>query len=215
MGQSLDDFETDLEGLIGRPTSLRPFVCDGSPLECEAFIVGFNPATTMSRGFWDFWKGGYGFERERWFSAYKAERAARPLAPGKTRRNPISNTRRVIDWIMEAAAPVRFLETNVHSLPSDDIKSLAYEDRQTAAFDFLLSRLRPKAILAHGNDAAAWMKHVAPPEAHVVAVSHFSRGWSRDAARRVGAEVAAAVNRRPYPDVAPSLPQPGESRGPR
>ena len=197
MSRSLDDFETDLERLIGRPTSLRPFVCDGSPLDCEAFIVGFNPATTMSRGFWDFWRRGYGFERQLWFDAYKEERASRPLAPGKTRRNPISNTRRVIEWIIEGASPVRFLETNVHSLPSDDIKSLAHEDRQTLPFDFLLDRLRPRAILAHGNDAAAWMEYRAHPDVHVIAVSHLSRGWSRDAARRVGEEVAAAVNRRP------------------
>ena len=118
--QHLDDFEQELEALIGRPTNMRPFVCDGSPLKCRIFIVGFNPATTMKASFWDFWRSGYGFDKKAWFEAYKEERRSRPLKPGRKWRNPVSNTRRVIDWIAEAASPYDCLETNIHSLPSDD-----------------------------------------------------------------------------------------------
>ena len=53
---TLDDFERALVALIGRPTDLRPFVCEGSPLTCDVFLVGFNLATTMCRegrvGWW-------------------------------------------------------------------------------------------------------------------------------------------------------------------
>jgi hypothetical protein len=36
----INSFERDLAALIGKPSLLRPFVCDGSPLECKVFIVG-------------------------------------------------------------------------------------------------------------------------------------------------------------------------------
>lgn len=77
---------------MGRPTSLRPFVCDGSPLDCEIFIVGANAATAMG-DFWDFWLPGVGMDKAAWFAAYKAARAQKPLAPGKTRRMAVSPTR--------------------------------------------------------------------------------------------------------------------------
>ena len=54
----LSDFSRGMASLIGKPTDLRPFVCEGSPLGCEAFLVGFNPASEMSIDFWDFWSDG-------------------------------------------------------------------------------------------------------------------------------------------------------------
>src|ERR1700735_3082953 len=111
----LSAFESELKELIGRPSELRPFVCNGSPLECGVFIVGFNPATKMRADFWEYWRSGYGFDKEAWFKSYKEERQARPLNPGKTRRAQISNTRRVIEWIIEAASPIGCLETNIYS----------------------------------------------------------------------------------------------------
>jgi hypothetical protein len=74
--RSLDiqTFETRLLAIIGKPAAARPFVCDGSPLECEAIIVGANPATEMTADFWDFWCPGEGFQRARWFAQYKRER---------------------------------------------------------------------------------------------------------------------------------------------
>ena len=41
-------------GVLNRETDLRPFVCEGSPIECESFLVGINPASEMSVDFWDF-----------------------------------------------------------------------------------------------------------------------------------------------------------------
>lgn len=38
--KSLSEFSEALLTHIGKPTDLRPFVCDGSPLDCEALIVG-------------------------------------------------------------------------------------------------------------------------------------------------------------------------------
>lgn len=190
MMQTLAEFETQLAELIGRPSDQRPFVCEGSPLDCSVFIVGFNPATTMDADFWSFWRSGSGFDKKAWLEEYKRDRAQRPLKPGKTRRNLVSNTRRVIEWIIEAAAPCRCLETNIYALPSDDKASLAEESRKTAPFRFLLETIKPSVIVAHGDDAIRETQHLAG-NVTVMPVKHFSRGWSEEAARSLGQKLGA------------------------
>ena len=185
----LSSFEQELVALIGRPTDLRPFVCDGSPLECRGFIVGFNPASASDEDFWKFWDPTIGFDKTTWFQTYLRERRERPLKPGKTRRNPISNTRRVIDWIVSEASPVKILETNIYSAPSEEAKDLAAHARFTAPFDFLLSEIKPVVILAHGNDAVSHLSTRAT-NGKVVSLPHLSRGWSESRARDLGRQIA-------------------------
>ena len=192
MKQTLQSFEEQLRDLIGAPTDLRPFVCDGSPLECRAFIVGFNPATAMSADFWQFWRSGHGFDKAAWFGTYIIDRRDRPLRPGQTRRNPISNTRRVIDWILEEANPIRCLETNIYSAPTEQATDLPSRKRITAPFDFLVAAIRPRVILTHGDKAEEHIrsKHLS---ARIISVSHFSRGWSEERARELGNQIKSAV----------------------
>jgi hypothetical protein len=186
--QTLEEFQGRLEAAIGRPAMSRPFVCEGSPLDCRVFIVGFNPATEMSRDFWEFWTPGYGFSKSVWFDAYRAERQSRPLRAGKTRRNAVSPTRRVIDWICEAAAPTRCLETNVYSTATHDMASLEAGDRDAAIFRWLVETVNPSVIVAHGKDAGEEAERVSS-QAKILAVPHFSRGWSETKARELGAEL--------------------------
>jgi hypothetical protein len=188
---SLKSFEVGLEALIGRPTDLRPFVCDGSPLECEVFIVGFNPATSMSVNFWQFWSTENGFDKAAWLEAYVKDRQARPLKPGQTRRNQISNTRRVLNWILESAAPAKCLETNIYAAPTEQAADLAAKRRITAPFDYLLTNIKPKVIVAHGDDAVKYIQSMTLP-ACVIPESHFSRGWSEQRARELGQQVRSA-----------------------
>lgn len=185
---ALDKFEQELAFLIGNPTDLRPFVCEGSPLNHKAFIVGFNPATEMSADFWSFWRPGYGFDKSAWFTEYLKDRQGRPLKPGKTRRPAISNTRRVIDWILQEASPVQCLETNIYAAPTEQAADLALAHRLTAPIDFLLDSVKPDVVVVHGKDAATHLqdKGIA---ARVIAVSHFSRGWSQSDARALGQQI--------------------------
>lgn len=44
-------FEADLRDLMGSPFHDRPFMCDGSPLDCQVFIVGINAASSMTEDF--------------------------------------------------------------------------------------------------------------------------------------------------------------------
>jgi hypothetical protein len=186
----LEVFERELVAVIGRPTDLRPFVCAGSPLKCSAFIVGFNPATALTKDFWHFWRSGDGFDKAAWFEEYKRERNLRPLKPGKTRRNVISNSRRVIEWVTDEAGPVRCLETNIYSLPTEQAADLSQKQRATAPLDFLLARIKPRVIIAHSVDAVDLIQS-RNLNARIVAVSHFSRGWSEAKARSLGQEIRA------------------------
>lgn len=188
--QDINSFERDLADLIGKPSVLRPFVCDGSPLECEVFIVGFNPATASSADFWTFWRSGYGFEKAAWYENYLRERREQPIKVGKTRRNPVSHTRRVIDWILEEASPVKCLETNIHSLPTEQSTDLSATQRSTASLDFLLRTIMPRLIIAHGKPAIA---HIGAhsTNSRVITEDHFSRGWSQLRARDLGRRIAA------------------------
>jgi len=188
----LDEFKRRLRSLIGSPSSQRPFICEGSPLECNVAIVGFNPATELNDDFWSHWRSGYGFDKGAWFEAYKLDRASRPLKPGKTRRPAVSNTRRVLNWISEAAAPAPVLETNVFSVASATKADLSLSVRESAPFRFLMEAVKPAVVVAHGIDAQAAVSQL-HLTACILNVDHFSRGWSEVRARALGVRICGAV----------------------
>lgn len=190
---NMSEFERELVALIGRPTVLRPFVCDGSPLSCKIFLVGTNPASPMEAAFWDFWDSRAGFDKASWLKSYIAERAARPLSPGRTRRMAISTTRRVIGHFIEAAAPHRVLETNVDARASETACGISADTAETAPFEFLLRTIAPKVIVTHGMVAEEVVRRLAPQAAIINFGKHFSRGVSNAAVSEVGKRAAAMI----------------------
>jgi hypothetical protein len=134
---SLDGFASELAARIGRPAHVRPFVCDGSPLECRAFIVGSHPATALDIDFWEFWEPGRGFLRDEWDARYREARKQLGKAE-------VSPTRERIERISKAALPVRCLETNVEPTA---------RGREPHVLDFLLESVRPTVVLAFGARA--------------------------------------------------------------
>lgn len=199
---ALDEFERGLRARIGSPAFVRPFVCEGSPLDCRAFIVGSNPATALELDYWSFWERGYGFHRSIWADASRAQRRE----AGKAEITP---TRRMLGRIIKEAAPVRCLDTNVFSTPTPAERDLGAELRRTEVFDFLLDAVRPAALLAHGKEAADHLRRVlgadrlpadgfepvtAPwGDVRVMAVRHLSRGWSYGQAEGVGRALGDAA----------------------
>ncbi|WP_184947684.1 hypothetical protein [Salinisphaera orenii] len=143
----------------------------------------------METDFWQFWHSGSGFDKDAWFESYKIERAARPLSSGRQRRNTVSTTRRVIEWVLVAAAPIRCLETNLYATPSETAGELSNQQRCSDVFQFLLSAIRPRVILAHGKDACRHLQ-IEDTDARVIEASHFSRGWSKIRAQELGREIA-------------------------
>lgn len=189
---SIVTFEQELAAIVGRPTTLRPFVCSGSPLVCRVFIVGLNPASPMQAGFWDFWRPGTGFDKAAWMDAYLAERAQRPLKPGKTRRPKISPSRAVIDCVVEEIGQAACLETNIYATASEAFCDLESPQRDTRPFDYMLATIQPEVVIVHGNDAVEYLRDKTVA-ATVLAVPHFSRGWSHERARELGREVRKKI----------------------
>ena len=86
--ESRREFVCALREIVGDPCGdLRPFVCDGFPLECEVFLVGYNPASGQLGDFWQYFNEN-GFGKKQWFRDYKAARRLRqpPAAPDRRRK---------------------------------------------------------------------------------------------------------------------------------
>lgn len=141
----LSEFADGLAALIGRPSTLRPFICEGSPLTADVFIVGYNPATRLDGDWWTFWDPAYGYRKADWMAGYSAQR-------GKT-----SKTRAKIEEIVAGLSGHAVLEANIDARPSARKKD--YPTPLTAPFDLLVAVCRPKVVIAHGVDA---VRHLQP-----------------------------------------------------
>ena len=138
---SLMTFAEQLERHMPKPDpGVRPFVCDGSPLDCPVFVVGSNPATQMP--FRQYWKPDEGgFQKRKFMNDY--------LQKGRTKLHP-TITRARLALIGEN---VRTIETNIYPMASKERASLKPEYRNTEIFRFLFRTLKPTLVWAHGADA--------------------------------------------------------------
>jgi hypothetical protein len=117
----------------------------------EIADVGVNPTTGE---FWRFWSDSKGFDKTKWFPAFREERLRRgmTLEVGPSRRN--------IETAILAAHPTHCLDTNVYGIASREAKDLSRSDKRTDAFKFLLLTVKPKALLVHGRDAQQVMAQI-------------------------------------------------------
>ncbi|MFZ3193034.1 MAG: hypothetical protein WA154_07495 [Moraxellaceae bacterium] len=204
---SRDAFSSTLRSLLAdRPLS-RPFVCDGSPLDCQVMLVGFNAATSMQASFLDFWTDQNGFGFNAWQQAYTAERQAN----GKT---AYSATRRNLNRLQMAVtasnlSAAKILETNIFDHPSANKKQLLKAQQDTQIFDFLLHSVQPRIVISHGKDANQYLATRYQQQVnqdHWVelthqgqtfcwyATSHLSRGWSYEKLDALGQQIAEKSN---------------------
>jgi hypothetical protein len=141
------EFDRRLREITGEDTRVRPFICDGSPLTCELFVVGLNPATEVP--FWPFWNPERGFDKDAWYAEYL--RCRKNGAPSPTRRRT--------DAAVSTVRPVRCLETNLYPTASKQFADLPQALRSTQVFDFLVLAIKPRAMLVHGAET---VRHVQP-----------------------------------------------------
>lgn len=136
---------------------MRPFICDGSPLDCRIFTVGLNPASKVSwQSFWNKETGN--FDKVTWYETYKTQRLERKRKEGKLRAKPVSTTRKRIELINAALGPLKALETNIYSFPTASGADLMPQDRLTLIFDFLLNTIKPRLLHIHGDDAIGYFE---------------------------------------------------------
>ncbi|HET8886043.1 MAG TPA: hypothetical protein VFM70_06795, partial [Salinimicrobium sp.] len=202
------NFKKHLQEKLKNHNKPRPFICEGNPLDCKIFIVGINAATEMQQDFWEFWSEEDGFNKNKWLGSYKAERAAQPLKKGKTRRNTVSNTRKRIDWIVEATKPVKILETNLFVKATPTAKELKAGDRRSEVFEYLLETIKPEVIFLHENQTIKYFEkldgvkivknetksfEILGTKTKVLAKNHLSRGWSEANTKELGKDLKAGI----------------------
>lgn len=207
---NLLDFELQLKLSLASILHPRPFVCDGNPLDCELFLVGFNAATEMKASFWSFWSSERGFDRSSWYETYIKERAEKPLKPGRTRKLQVSTTRRCIELIVNEIKPLRCLETNLYMTATTQADELAPELMDVSTFNFLVTTIKPRVLMLHGLDARQHLEKLTkctlqPNMANSVVfngnpcivfpVKHLSRGWSKKDCVGLGQQLACLLRR--------------------
>ena len=169
-------FARGLESLIGRPTDLRPFVCDGSPLTCRVFIVGTNPGTPVG-DWWTFWSDDYGFDKSAWSSEYVR------------RRGRVGRTHQSIAWLVDAAQPVRCLVTNFNLTESQrPPRALG----PGSVLDYLLATVAPELVITHGMPAQRHLQTRRGEWRNLWHERHFMY-CSREKAKRLGANVRSLL----------------------
>ncbi len=165
----------------------RPFVCDGSPLDCKVFLVGFNPATT-GLAFKKFWNpSNRGFNKDCFLEEYKDLK----------KKKKIVGTRRNIECLAEQlqSSGVHLLETNIYAECCKSPTNLTC--RSSVFLQFLLYEIRPTIVIVHGTESAKLFRaiigicceqkvnsfekavhYMADKELLLLEYRHFSRGVS-------------------------------------
>jgi hypothetical protein len=142
-----DDIAPFWEHLKQRITkSSRPFVCDGTPLKCRVFIVGYNPATAFDTPFSDHWHARTGFLRKRFLQDFRRQRNQLLKLRGTRAR-----LETIVETFVSDFGSNLILETNIYSEPTATIK--AHRGDDTRAFQFLLQRIRPDIMYVHSQKA--------------------------------------------------------------
>ena len=192
----LTQFSQDLTQKFLHDQSVRPFVCDGNPFDCQIFIVGINPATQMDTGFLEFWSDSVGFDETSWLQQYVTERKNKPLKKGRKRRQTFSSTRTRIEWLCSALKPDKILETNLYAKATPIAAELLQDDRKIDLFNFLVNTIKPKILFLHGKETKEDVErllsvdlvenefvecNISNDMVKVLFMKHLSRGWSREA----------------------------------
>lgn len=195
---NMHSFREGLQDRIGKDCAVRPFVCNGNPYDCKAFIVGINAASVVP--FWCFWNDKSGFNQDDWYDKYNAEREEKG-------HRSVSNTRRRIECIVEAAKPASIFETNLFCVATPRACDLRNGDKQTRGFEYMLEEISPKLILLHGKTVKEYFdskygcsnlmcnfvtKLIYKKPVAVAAVRHLSR-MSYDDASKLGEKIRSVI----------------------
>lgn len=184
---------------VNKEEDIRPFLCEGLPLECPIMLVGINPS--KSAPFLDHWSAVNGCDKQGWMKKYLAINGR------------CSPTRHRIERLVKAIAPVRCLETNIFTHLSLTEKGVL--DRDTRVFDFLLKMVRPGVMFVHGKSGVEHLRKLTnstipfqklnklncPLDQYdkvkfdgftfdVIAGPHLAYGWSYDRVEALGKSLA-------------------------
>jgi hypothetical protein len=129
----LKEFDKRLRKIVAKNT--RPFLCEGSPLDCDLFVVGNNPGTETP--FWDYWELPYGCRKSRWLKRFWELHAGE--------RKPVRSNMEIIFSQLDG---VNYLETNAYPPWSRMTTDLKKHEKNNEVFEFLLETIQPKLVFA-------------------------------------------------------------------
>lgn len=194
---TIHDIDAAIRQRTGGHPESRPFLCDGSPIGSEVFLVGINPGTDTP--FWPYWRLPNGCHKNEWIEDYRR------------RHSRFKPTRARIERLFDAIYPIKCLETNVFSQYSPDENSLGTVERDTSVFDYLLAVIGPMVMFIHGASAINHMEQVLDTslpqgdfktvthndrEMDVITGPHLSRGWSYERVDALGIKIRERCIRR-------------------
>jgi hypothetical protein len=137
------DIEREIRNYIGSyRAGSRPFLCEGSPIGCEVFLIGLNPA--VAADWWSCWNHETGFDRKKWIRNFEKE-----LSNG--RNIPGAKTRLRIELLRNQILPYRVLDMNLYHIRSDNLSKLKKSDKKKDFCDCLIKKISPKLIFLHGK----------------------------------------------------------------
>ncbi len=131
------DIDSRIRELTHEDISSRPFLCDGSPLTCQVAEVGINPGSTAP--FWKYWSVEKGCDKAAWLRDHREKHGRR------------MRTREALEVFITALKPLKCLELNLYDQQSKQESDLSKDKKSTSVFDYMLSVVKPKVLIVHGN----------------------------------------------------------------
>jgi hypothetical protein len=166
------DFDRDLRVLLAQQAKnfpanvqLTPFWADkhpstfskGHPLAARLVIVGFNPSSSVSTPWMDFWHPQTGFNTGEFQKQRdkEVEQYNRTRSPQQKKKRSISKTRnKIYQLVKEVCSKGTFVNTNIYWVSSPRAKQLARQHKTRAPLQWLLKRIpRNAVIVVHGEGA--------------------------------------------------------------
>lgn len=135
---SLQHIDAAIRKLSGEHPESRPFLCEGSPLDCVVAQVGINPGSDTP--FWPHWSVETGCDKQGWLRDYRFRKAGK--------RTP---TRDRIELLNEVLRPHKVLELNLYHQFSASEAGLAADHKSTELFEYMLDAVRPRLLFVHGR----------------------------------------------------------------
>ncbi len=143
---TINEIDANIRRLTGEHPEARPFLCEGSPIGAEVFLVGINPGT--STPFWPYWRLPYGCYKNEWIQAYLKSH----------KRFKITRAR--IERLVAVLDQVKYLETNVYFRYTPDADSLPKDLRDIAVFRYLFQTLKPTVMFVHGDTSITCIEYI-------------------------------------------------------
>jgi uracil-DNA glycosylase len=169
-----------------KPGEFRPFVCQGDPLKCKIFIVGYNPRTKMEEDFWSFWDVAEGFNFKAWLKAYHRVRCG-------TNSNTRENINAIGAAVRDCKGP-KILERNLYPITAETKRELKKKLKTTASstavLETLIKCIGPKVIIAHGKESCGWIVERSPTGMIIIPSPHLSKRQFAKFAEYLGSAAA-------------------------